>query len=225
MITEDEKIRKAHEIYYRRNGMKYRSEDTEQSSTGIGKILIMIILIGAIVIYQNPKEILNQKWLGEIKTILNTKINLKEIFKNNEQPKETPITENTVQEIVPEPEVQETSQLKETNEIIQEYEIIWPYKGEITSGFGNRVSENENINGNHTGIDIAGNYGDDIVSAINGHVIEVSEEGNLGKHIKIQNENYITVYAHCSEISKIVGDEVKQGEIIAKIGSTGNSTR
>lgn len=225
MITEEDKIRKAHEIYYRRNGMKYRSEDTEQSSTGIGKILIMIILIGAIVIYQNPKEILNQKWIGEIKTILNTKINFKEIFKNNEQPKETPITENTVQEIVPEPEVQETSQLKETNEIIQEYEIIWPYKGEITSGFGNRVSENENINGNHTGIDIAGNYGDDIVSAINGHVIEVSEEGNLGKHIKIQNESYITVYAHCSEISKIVGDEVKQGEIIAKIGSTGNSTR
>lgn len=225
MITEEDKIRKAHEIYYRRNGMKYRSEDTEQSSIGIGKILIMVILIGVIVIYQNPKEILNQKWVGEIKTILNTKINFKEIFKNNEQPKETPITENTIQEIIPEPEVQETSQLKETNEIIQEYEIIWPYKGEITSGFGNRVSENESINGNHTGIDIAGNYGDDIVSAINGHVIEVSEEGNLGKHIKIQNENYITVYAHCSEILKIVGDEVKQGEIIAKIGSTGNSTR
>ena len=37
MITEEDKIRKAHEIYYRRNGMKYRSEDTEQSSTGIGK--------------------------------------------------------------------------------------------------------------------------------------------------------------------------------------------
>ncbi len=30
MITEEDKIRKAHEIYYRRNGMKYRSEDTEQ---------------------------------------------------------------------------------------------------------------------------------------------------------------------------------------------------
>lgn len=225
MITEDEKIRKAHEIYYRRNGMKYRSEEAQASNSGIGKILLIILVIGAIVIYQNPKEILNQKWLGEIKTILNTKINLKEIFKINEKPKETIQTENTVQEIIPEAEVLETSQLKENGEIIQQYEVIWPYKGEITSGFGNRVSENENINGNHTGIDIAGNYGDDIVSAINGHVIEVSEEGNLGKHIKVQNENYITVYAHCSEISKIIGDEVKQGDVIAKIGSTGNSTR
>ena len=203
MITEDEKIRKAHEIYYRRNGMKYRSEEAQASNNGIGKILLIILVIGAIVIYQNPKE----------------------IFKINEKPKEVIQTENTVQEIIPEAEVPETSQLKENGEIIQQYEVIWPYKGEITSGFGNRVSENENINGNHTGIDIAGNYGDDIVSAINGHVIEVSEEGNLGKHIKVQNENYITVYAHCSEISKIIGDEVKQGDVIAKIGSTGNSTR
>lgn len=230
MITEEDKIRKAHEIYYRRNGMKYRSEDTIQSGGSIWKILIMIILIGMVIIYQNPKEILNKKWLGEIKTILNTKINFKEIFKTNEQPKEKKITENTinennVQEIIPEAETPETSQLKENNEMIQEYGVIWPYKGEITSGFGNRVSENENINGNHTGIDIAGNYGDNIVSAINGHVIEVSEEGNLGKHIKIQNENYITIYAHCSEILKVTGDEVKQGEIIAKVGSTGNSTR
>lgn len=225
MITEEDKIRKAHEIYYRRNGMKYRSEDATTSSIGIGKILILIMLIGAVVVYQNPKDILNQKWLGEIKTILNTKINFKEIFKKNEVKNEIQTTENTVEEIVLEAETTETSQLKENNETIQEYEMIWPYKGEITSGFGNRVSENENINGNHTGIDIAGNYGDDIVSAINGHVIEVSEEGNLGKHIKIQNEKYITVYAHCSEISKVVGDEVKKGEVIAKIGSTGNSTR
>lgn len=224
MITEDEKIRKAHEIYYRRNGMKYRSEDTVQSNGSIGKIFIMIILIGAIVIYQNPKEIFNQKWLEELKTILNTKINFNEIFKKEEAPKETPKVEETMQEIVPEPEVLETSQLKENNEIVPEYEIIWPYKGEITSGFGNRVSENQNLNGNHTGIDIAGNYGDDIVSGINGKVTAVSEEGDLGKHIKIENEKYTTIYAHCSEIEKAEGEEVKQGDIIAKIGSTGNST-
>lgn len=219
MITEDEKIRKAHEIYYRRNGMKYRSEDTVQSSGGMGKIFLIIILIGAIVIYQNPKEILKQKWIEEIKTILNTKINFKEIF-NNESKKEEKIEET----ITPEVEVQETSQLKETNEVIQEYTIIWPYKGEITSEFGNRVSENQNLNGNHTGIDIAGNYGDDIISAITGKVTDVSEEGDLGKHIKIENENYTTVYAHCSEISKNIGDEIQQGDVIAKIGSTGNST-
>lgn len=87
MITEDEKIRKAHEIYYRRNGMKYRSEETVQSTGGIGKIFILLLIIGAIVIYQNPKEILNNKWVEEIKVILNTKINLKEIFKIDEPKK------------------------------------------------------------------------------------------------------------------------------------------
>ncbi len=66
--------------------------------------------------------------------------------------------------------------------------------------------------------------GDEILSAISGRVSQISEEGNLGKHIKIENDNYVTVYAHCNDILVQEGNEVKQGDKIATIGNTGNST-
>ena len=66
--------------------------------------------------------------------------------------------------------------------------------------------------------------GDEILSAISGHVSQISEEGNLGKHIKIENGNCATVYAHCNDILVQEGNEVKQGDKIATIGNTGNST-
>lgn len=212
MITDNEKIQKAHEIYYRRNGIKYRSAEVEKKS-GFGKIVLVILLAIAIIFCQNPEKILNTNWTKEIKNILNTKIDMKKILNNNQQTQEKEVED----EIQPETIVSEDENIK--------YEVIWPYNGEITSPFGPRVSENENVTGDHTGIDIAGNYGDDIISATEGTVIEVSEEGNLGKHIKIESQNYVLVYAHCSQIEKQVGDEVSQGEVIAKIGNTGNSTR
>ena len=43
MITDDEKIRKAHEIYYKRNGIKYRSEETIKNK-GVNKIVILLII-------------------------------------------------------------------------------------------------------------------------------------------------------------------------------------
>lgn len=66
--------------------------------------------------------------------------------------------------------------------------------------------------------------GDSILSAITGTVVSVSEEGNLGKHLKIENDEFQTVYAHCSEILVEDGSTVNQGDIIATIGNTGNST-
>lgn len=66
--------------------------------------------------------------------------------------------------------------------------------------------------------------GDEIIAAISGKVSEISEEGNLGKHLKIENDQYQTVYAHCNEIRVEEGTQVKQGDVIATIGNTGNST-
>ena len=114
--------------------------------------------------------------------------------------------------------------IEENKQEIITYEVIWPHKGEITSNFGERESTDSRVTGNHTGIDIAGNLGDKIISAINGKVLEVSEEGRLGKHMKIENENIITVYAHCNNIYVKEGEEIKQGQEIGEVGSTGNST-
>lgn len=66
--------------------------------------------------------------------------------------------------------------------------------------------------------------GDAIVSATTGTVTLVSDQGDLGKHVKIVNDEYEAVYAHCSQILVQEGSEVNQGDTIATVGSTGNST-
>ena len=55
-------------------------------------------------------------------------------------------------------------------------------------------------------------------------MIFVSEEGDYGKHLKVQDGDIVTLYAHCSEILVKEGQSVEKGEKIAKVGSTGNST-
>ena len=52
----------------------------------------------------------------------------------------------------------------------------------------------------------------------------MSAEGAYGNHLKIENNNIIMLYAHCNEIYVSEGDEVTQGEEIAEVGMTGNTT-
>ena len=105
----------------------------------------------------------------------------------------------------------------------QNVSIIWPIKGVITSRFGNRTPT-EIVTANHKGLDIAGNMGDNIVSAMEGTVVQYSEEGDYGKHLRIQSGEVLTLYAHCSELLVQEGSTVKQGDVIAKVGATGRAT-
>ena len=54
--------------------------------------------------------------------------------------------------------------------------------------------------------------------------MQVSSEGDYGKHVKICKDNITTLYAHCEEIFVAEGQEIIQGQEIASVGSTGNST-
>ena len=119
---------------------------------------------------------------------------------------------------------EEKSQEEQDIEYVkQNVSIIWPIKGVITSRFGNRTPT-EIVTANHKGLDIAGNMGDNIVSAMDGTVVQYSEEGDYGKHLRIQNGEVLTLYAHCSELLVQEGSTVKQGDVIAKIGATGRAT-
>ena len=51
-----------------------------------------------------------------------------------------------------------------------------------------------------------------------------SSEGDYGNHYKIQIDDIILVYAHCSKLYFNEGDSVSQGQEIAEVGTTGNST-
>ena len=119
---------------------------------------------------------------------------------------------------------EEKSQEEQDIEYVkQNVNIIWPIKGVITSRFGNRTPT-EIVTANHKGLDIAGNMGDNIVSAMDGTVVQYSKEGDYGKHLRIQSGEVLTLYAHCSELLVQEGSTVKQGDVIAKVGATGRAT-
>ena len=113
---------------------------------------------------------------------------------------------------------------KDAEDIKSKMSFIKPLSGTITSVFGWRNPKLSTVSKYHTGIDIAANEGTDIISATYGNVILASSEGAYGNHLKIQVDDVTIVYAHCLTLEVKEGDQVNQGQIIAKVGSTGNST-
>lgn len=107
--------------------------------------------------------------------------------------------------------------------IKENYNFILPVTGTVTSRYGAR-EETEVVSANHGGIDIGANTGTPIYAAMDGTVTVSSEEGEYGKHIDIENGEVLTRYAHCSKLLVKEGQKVKQGDKIAEVGSTGNST-
>ncbi len=97
--------------------------------------------------------------------------------------------------------------------------LIRPVSGTITSRFGRRNS------GTHTGLDIATSKGTPIKAAASGTVIYSGWKGSYGQMVIIAHTDTIqTYYCHCSALYVNVGQNVSQGETIAAVGSTGNST-
>ena len=97
--------------------------------------------------------------------------------------------------------------------------FIWPVPyGRVSRGFTGQYP-------GHNGLDISAETGTDIKAVYDG-IVTVAEELTTGNGIYciIDHGGISTLYAHCSELLVSVGDEVKQGDVIAKVGSTGNST-
>lgn len=97
-----------------------------------------------------------------------------------------------------------------------------PVKGTITSRYGvsSRIRSS-----NHTGLDIACKSGTPIKVVSEGKVTFAENKGSYGNLVKVQHGNGVeTWYAHCSKIYTKVGANVKAGDVIAAVGSTGNST-
>ena len=104
-----------------------------------------------------------------------------------------------------------------------------PQSYTITSWFGYREDPFTGEIAYHSGTDIAAPGGTPILAAADGAVTIAnaidSWGGGYGYHIKVKhNDTYETLYAHCSSICVTVGQEVKQGEVIGYVGTTGNST-
>ena len=108
--------------------------------------------------------------------------------------------------------------------IKEKFLFIKPIDGIVSSEFGQRDVDNPIVSKNHTGIDIAADTGTKIQAAMEGKVTISSTVGDYGYHIKIENEDVSTLYAHCSKLYVKEGDFVNKGQEIAEVGSTGKST-
>lgn len=104
----------------------------------------------------------------------------------------------------------------------------WPTPGVtyITSRYGGRYHPIYGYWSMHTGIDIGASYGSNIVSVNDGVVYKVVRGyTGYGHYIMVDHGGgYVTLYAHCSSINVSKGQYVTRGQVIGKIGSTGNST-
>lgn len=102
--------------------------------------------------------------------------------------------------------------------------FIIPIQGTITSRFGWRTPTTNTVPKYHTGLDIANKSGTKILSATDGDVVLSSSKGDYGNHLKIQVNDVTIIYAHCKTLYAKQGEHVLQGQEIAEVGSTGNST-
>ena len=99
----------------------------------------------------------------------------------------------------------------------------------VTSYYGYRVHPISGEKNYHTGVDIGMPQGTEILAGHDGTVTLAGNAGGYGLCVAIEGEAYeghslTTKYSHCSQILVSAGQEVKAGDVIAKVGSTGNST-
>ena len=108
-------------------------------------------------------------------------------------------------------------------------QFIWPCPSytRISNYFGYRSAAETNGIGstNHKGIDMAAPYGSNILAAESGVVILASYASGYGNCVMINHGGgVVTLYGHASSLCCSVGQSVSKGQVIAKVGSTGNST-
>ena len=235
------------------NGNKYFDDTNENNDKKnvyrfFFKVLLFINLVIIIFCFQNLEYVFNREFISDVNLLMD---NIKKRALSNEMYVEENI-DNTIvnNEIVNNMELQsldneiksvenitkveevvekvneKTDEEKEIEALIGMYQFKNPIGeiGVITSNFGKRNSDNENVSEYHTGIDIGAEYGTDIKSSVTGIVTLVSNVGDYGKQVRVRNNNVTTLYAHCSEILVKEGDIVADGQVIAKVGNSGNST-
>ncbi|KLO24512.1 MULTISPECIES: M23 family metallopeptidase [unclassified Marinitoga] len=106
----------------------------------------------------------------------------------------------------------------------KQVDVSWPVWGEITSLYGWRIHPIYNEKRFHSGIDIALSESAPILSAVSGKVVEVKKDNGYGIYVKIKAGKHYYIFAHMSKALATVGEIVKKGELIGRVGSTGIST-
>jgi murein DD-endopeptidase MepM/ murein hydrolase activator NlpD len=102
-----------------------------------------------------------------------------------------------------------------------------PLAGDIdpASGFGVRMDPFIKAPAMHTGLDLQAQTGDPVRVTANGKVTVAGWQGGYGKMVEIDHGNgLVTRYGHLSAIDVTIGQSVRIGQVIGKVGTTGRST-
>lgn len=133
-----------------------------------------------------------------------------------------------VQEAAEEPAVYTTENTPDNVCLTQRllgFAYVPPVEGTVTGRFGYRkhpVSMRQEF---HYGVDLAADEGTEVHAFAAGTVSVVGESTELGKYVTVAHDGgFETVYAHCSAVTVVSGREVAAGEVIARVGQTGNAT-
>ena len=270
--TVEERIRRAEQIYARRQGLeskeitinrnknKQEKKDIKLLKKMVIQIIICILIAVPIYVIQNHSYPFSDDCINKIKEVLSYDTNFVELYnigknkirdiyksifktketKNQESNQEQKASEHQEQTQEQNENVQngiggateekaENAELSQTDQDILKTKetttFVKPIEGTITSKFGQRDTATGKVPKHHTGTDIAANIGTKIKAATEGEVVLASEEGDYGKHLKIQIGEVSIIYAHCNNLYVKQGDKVTQGQEIAEVGTTGNSTR
>ena len=178
---------------------------------------------------EEAEEIVNE--IRENNSEQDVDLTIIEKYTENEeevQTSELEVAKTETQTIVAERIAEEQKQKEEEERINSLPDIngiklaVTPIEGTITSRYGvsSRIRKST-----HTGLDIAATSGTPIKVVAAGTVIAASYDGSYGKLVKVDHGNGVeTWYAHTSKMYVKVGEQVEAGDVIAAVGSTGNST-
>ena len=102
---------------------------------------------------------------------------------------------------------------------------LWPVRGQITAGFGQRMDPFSGEGAFHAGVDISAPSGTRVEAAADGIVLEAGPESGYGNEILIDHGYGLTTkYGHLSRIVVVVGQVLKRGQVIGAVGMTGKTT-
>jgi murein DD-endopeptidase MepM/ murein hydrolase activator NlpD len=102
---------------------------------------------------------------------------------------------------------------------------IWPVRGYLSAGFGNRLDPFTGQRDFHPGIDISTPQGTKIHSPADGVVIAVGVKGAYGNAVTVDHGfGIMTRYGHMASFNVRPGQRIRRGDVIGFVGSTGRST-
>lgn len=173
---------------------------------------------------QEAEEIINKIKEENEKELEEISIAMSEVYTQNVEETKNTIEINSAIEVAEaslDEKVKEQKQIKSAT-LDSVYFSVKPVSGNITSRFGANESIRDHT---HKGMDIAAPNGTPIKVAADGIVTYAGWMGGYGNLVIVSHGNGIqTYYGHCSKLYVSAGKSVKAGDVIAAVGSTGEST-